>query len=157
MIDTQLAAFLQEGIAIEMGTRNERFEPNGARVVAVAVEPDGKHLVAFLTAQSAAEVLPDLESNGHAALVCSRPPDERTCQVKGIFTGARDATLDERPFVHAQWNRWLDRLASIGYPRPVFEHWPVWPCVAIRIRAAALFNQTPGPGAGAPLAVKPFA
>ena len=42
MIDKELAAFLQEGIAIQLGTRNARLEPNGARVVAVKVEDDGQ-------------------------------------------------------------------------------------------------------------------
>ena len=72
--------------------------------------------------------------------------------MKGTFEGARAATADERAVVLAQWDRWLDRLTTIGYPRPTFEHWTAWPCVAIRVRVNAIFNQTPGPGAGAPLA-----
>jgi hypothetical protein len=152
MIDPKLASFLQEGIAIQLGTRNHRLEPNGVRVVAVAVEDDGEHLVAFVPERAAAHVLPDLESNGQAALVFSRPPDERTCQVKGTFVGARAAAADERAFVEGQWDRWLDRLATIGFSRVTFARWARWPCVAIRVRVAALFNQTPGPGAGAPLA-----
>jgi hypothetical protein len=51
--------------------------------------------------------------------------------------------------VQAQWDRWLDRLASIGLPRPTFANYLTWPCVAIRLRVNAIFNQTPGPGAGA--------
>ncbi len=152
MIDTELASFLQEGIAIQFGTRNARLEPNGVRVVAVAVEDDGQHLVAYVPETAAAQVLPDLEANGQAALVFSRPPDERTCQVKGTFAGAHTATAGERAFVEGQWDRWLDRLATIGLPRATFAQWARWPCVAIRVRAGTLFNQTPGPGAGAPLA-----
>jgi hypothetical protein len=60
--------------------------------------------------------------------------------------------MEERAAVEAQWDRWLDRLTTIGYPRPTFAHWTTWPCVAIRVRVNAIFNQTPGPGAGAPLA-----
>ncbi|HEY0873038.1 MAG TPA: hypothetical protein VGD94_06160, partial [Vicinamibacterales bacterium] len=66
--------------------------------------------------------------------------------------GARAATGDERQVVLAQWDRWLDRLASVGYSRGMFEHWIVWPCFAVRIRVSAIFNQTPGPGAGARVA-----
>jgi hypothetical protein len=29
-----------------------------------------------------------------------------------------------------------------------YESWQVWPCVAVRVRVTALFDQTPGPGAG---------
>ena len=151
MIDTELAVFLQEGIAIQLGTRNARLEPNGARVVAVTVEGDGRHLVAYVPDAAAPQVLPDLEANGQAALVFARPPDERACQVKGTFTSARPASEAERAAILAQWDRWLDRLASIGVPRATLEPWISWPCTAIRLRVTAIFDQTPGPNAGAPL------
>lgn len=150
MIDTQLASFLEEGIAIQLATRNERLEPNGTRVVAVSVEPGGTHLLVYVPA-SATDVLPDLESSGQVAIVFSRPPDERACQVKGRFAGARPGATSEREAVVAQWNRWLNRLEAIGFSRVAWEGWPVWPCLAIRVEVNAIFNQTPGPGAGAPL------
>jgi hypothetical protein len=152
MIDAELAAFLKEGVGIQLGTRNERLEPNGVRVVAVAVDPDGSHVVAYVPEIPAARVLADLTSNGQAAIVFGRPPDERACQLKGTFAGARAANDDERDTVLSQWDRWLDRLASVGYARPTFEHWIAWPCMAIRMRVNAIFNQTPGPGAGARVA-----
>ena len=152
MIDVELAAFLQEGIAIQLGTRNARCEPNGVRVVAVTVDGDGRHLVAYVPDAAAPQVLSDLESNGQAALVFARPPDERACQVKGTFTGARPASAEERAGVEAQWDRWLDRLASIGVARATLEPWITWPCTAIRLRVTAIFNQTPGPNAGSPIA-----
>lgn len=152
MIDVELAAFLQEGIAIQLGTRNAALEPNGTRVVAVAVDGDGRHLVAYVPEPASRLVLADLEANGQAALVFARPPDERACQVKGTFTSARAATTEERVFVEGQWGRWLDRLTSIGVPHPTLESWVAWPCVAIRLQVSAIYNQTPGPGAGAKLA-----
>lgn len=152
MIDTDLASFLERGIAIQLGTRNDRLEPSGVRVVAVAVEPGGTHLVAYVPEVSAPTVLPDLETNGQAALVFSQPPEEIACQVKGVFTGAWTPSATERALVEAQWDRWLVRLTTIGYPRSAFGHWITWPCVAIRVQVNAIFNQTPGPGAGAPIA-----
>lgn len=152
MIHAELASFLQEGIAIQLGTRNARLEPNGVRVVAVTVEHDGTHVIVYVPQIAAPHVLPDLESNGQAALAFARPPDERACQLKGVFAGARTASADERAAVQAQWDRWLDRLTTIGYARSTFAHWTAWPCTAIRVRVNAIFNQTPGPGAGAPLA-----
>ena len=151
MIDKDLAAFLQEGIAIQIGTRNARLEPNGARVVAIKVEDDGQHVVAYVPKAAAPQVVPDLEANQQAALVFARPPDERACQVKGVFVEVRAARASERPFVSEQWGRWVHRLGSIGFPPAATENWQTWPCVAIRLRVTALFNQTPGPGAGAAL------
>jgi hypothetical protein len=152
MIDAELASFLQEGIAIHLGTRNAHLEPNGARVVAVSVDADSQHVVAYVPESAARSVLADLASNGEAAIVFARPPDERACQLKGTFAGARDAGDAERAMVEAQWGRWLDRLTTIGCPHETFEQWTTWPCVAVRVRVTAIFNQTPGPGAGAPIA-----
>jgi hypothetical protein len=152
MIDEELAAFLEEGIAIHIGTRNAVLEPSGARVVAVAVEADGTHVVAFVPKIAAATVLADLESNGQVALVFARPPDERACQLKGTFIDARQASDDQQPMVQQQWGRWLQRLTTIGYPLEIFAGWTTWPCMAVRVRINAIFNQTPGPGAGAPIA-----
>jgi hypothetical protein len=148
MIDKELAAFLEEGIAIQIGTRNARLEPNGARVVAVRVEDSGTHIVAFVPDRAAKLVTPDLEDNGQAALVFARPPDERSCQVKGVFERMAVAGAEEEPFVRGQWRRWLERLTTIGLPLSTLEGWDPWPCVAIRLRVTALFNQTPGPNAG---------
>jgi hypothetical protein len=152
MISPELAAFLQEGIAMSIGTRNARLEPNGARVVAVTVDADGRHVVAYVPAPAARHVLPDLQDNGHASLVFARPPDERACQLKGTYVGSWPASDDERDPVQTQWGWWIDRLEMIGIERPAMAEWITWPCVAIRVRVTAIFNQTPGPDAGAPIA-----
>ena len=151
MIDKELAAFLEEGIAIQIGTRSASLEPNGARVVAVRVEDNGTHIVAFMPERAAKVVAPDLEANGQAALVFARPPDERSCQVKGVFEHMESAGSADEGFVRDQWRRWLERLTTIGLPLSTLEGWDVWPCVAVRLRVTALFNQTPGPNAGAVL------
>ena len=50
----------------------------------------------------------------------------------------------------AQWDGFLGSLEQIGIPRVATRAWVTWPAVAIRLRATAVFNQTPGPGTGAP-------
>ena len=155
MIDAELRAFLEGGVGIHIGTRTSRLEPNGARVAAVRVEEDGLHLVAYLAEVAAARVVPDLRATGPAALVFARPVDERACQVKGIFVAARPAEPDERAVIDAQWSRFLDSLEMIGIPRIATREWITWPAVAVRVRATAIFEQTPGPDAGALLASQP--
>jgi hypothetical protein len=151
MIDDELAGFLEEGLGIHLGTRNAQLQPNGARVVAVKVDDDRVHVVAYVVKSAAKRLLPDLESNGQAALVFGRPVDDRACQLKGQFVNARSASARDRLFIEAQWNAFLAQLEKIGIPRVAEAGWTTWPAVAIRLRATALFNQTPGPDAGAPL------
>jgi hypothetical protein len=151
MIDSDLAAFLQEGVGIHIASRNASLEPNGSRALAVNVDADGRHREVYLATVAAARILPDLQSNGQAALGFGRPVDDRSCQVKGLFLGARDATEEERPLIAGQWERFLANLEKIGIPRAATRAWITWPVVAIRLRANAIFDQTPGPNAGAPL------
>jgi hypothetical protein len=151
VIDRALAGFLEGGVGIHIGARDERLRPAGARAVAVKVDEDGRHLQVYVPAIAAARVLPHLQANGQAAVVFGRPVDDRACQVKGLFAGARPAREDEQPLVHAQWDSFLVQLEQIGYPRQSSAGWSIWPAVAIRLKATALFEQTPGPQAGTPL------
>ena len=99
MIDAELKAFLEDAVGIHLGTRSAELEPNGCRAVAAAVEDGGERLVVYVAAVAAERVLPDLEANGQAAVSFGRPVDERACQVKGVFEGAREAREDEKPRV----------------------------------------------------------
>lgn len=134
-----------------MGTRNARLEPNGVRVIAVKVDDDREHLVAYLATSDAALVLADLEDNGQAALAFARPADDRACQIKGQRVSTRDAEPSEMAFVQKQWAGLLDQLQMVGIPPVATQGWTTWPCVAVRLRVTAAFDQTPGPGAGSAL------
>jgi hypothetical protein len=151
MIDTELAAFLQEGLGIHIASRNAALEPNGCRALAVKVDADGRHVEVYLAKVAATRILPDLQANGQAAVGFGRPVDDRSCQVKGLFLAVRDVSEDERTFITDQWERFLANLEKIGIPRAATRAWITWPVVAIRLRANAIFDQTPGPGAGAPI------
>jgi hypothetical protein len=155
MIDSELKAFLEGGLGIHIGTRTARLEPNGARVAAVTVEDDGLHLVAYVAETAVNRVLADLRATGPAALVFARPIDDRACQVKGIFVDARPALPVERDVIAAQWDRFLGNLEKIGIPRVASRGWITWPAVAVRLRATAVFEQTPGPAAGGLIVSRP--
>jgi hypothetical protein len=148
MIDQQLAAFLHDGVGIHIGTRNAQFEPNGARAIAARVDSDAKHLHLYIAGVAAERVLPDLESNGLAAVVFARPIDERACQLKATFVAVRSITDDERGYASAQWNAFLRHLEYIGIPGVSAATWVSTADLAIRLKVTAIFEQTPGPDAG---------
>src|SRR5262245_52329286 len=148
MIQGELATFVQEGLGIYIGTRNAALEPNGARAIAARVENGGAHLVIFLADVAVARILPDLESNGQAAVTFGRPIDERACQVKGTFVSARAAREDERAMLDEQWEGFTRQLEAIGVAREARSEWPKWPATAVTLKPTAVFEQTPGPAAG---------
>jgi hypothetical protein len=152
MLDKSLTEFLEQGLAIHIGTRNTALRPNGCRVTAVRVEDQGRHLVAYLPKAATPAVLEDLRDNGQAAVSFARPTDDRAVQVKGEFISARDATASEEEFVLGQWQALLGELDVIGLAALTSTStWLMWPCVAVTIRVTAVFSQTPGPEAGSVL------
>lgn len=151
MFDAPLIRFLEQGLAIHLGTRNANLEPNGLRATAVKVADDRQHLLVYVTSADAGVVLRDLRDNTQAAVTMVRPSDDRACQVKGTFVDVRDARPDEQRLLETQWRGFGEQLELLGIPPEATFAWQMWPCVAIRIRVTALFDQTPGPGSGGPL------
>jgi hypothetical protein len=151
MLTPSLAAFIQGGVGIHIGTCNRRLEPSGARALAVAVDEGGTYIEVYVAEVAAARLMPDLKENGQIAVSFGRPIDDRACQVKGDLVSVRPAEPSEREAIEAQFEGFLTSLEHIGIPRAGAANWIVWPAVAIRLKATAVFEQTPGPAAGTPL------
>ena len=151
MLDRSLTEFLEQGLAIHIGTRDGRLRPNGCVVTAVRVEEEGRHLVAFIPKAVTPSVFDDLRGNGQAAISFTRPADDKAVQVKGEFLALEDVSAADEQFAREQWGGLLKQLDLIGLPGRATATWTLWPCVAVRIKVTALFSQTPGPEAGAVL------
>jgi hypothetical protein len=151
MVTPALAAFLQEGVGVHIGTCNARLEPSGARALAVRVDADGVHLDVFLAEVAAARLAADFTASGRAAVSFGRPVDDRACQIKGDVVSMRPAEASERDRIRAQFESFLDNLERIGIPRAGAANWVRWPAVAVRVKATSIFEQTPGPAAGTPM------
>ena len=154
MIEPDLCAFLEGGLGIHIGSRTARLEPNGARALAVKVDDDRLHLTVYVAEVASRRVVPDLRANGGIAVGFARPIDERACQIKGIFVDVRPAADAERRVIEQQFDGFRDNLERIGIPRIGTGAWITWPAVAIRLRATAIFEQTPGPDAGTLVAAR---
>jgi len=151
MLNPEVAAFLEGGQDIRVAICNARLGPVGYRAVAAVVDSDRTHVTAFVPEASAAALLENLESNPHVAMSFGRPSDDRACQVKGRLIGSRPATDGERGLIEGQLGALGLQLGMLAIPEETFSGWPYWPAVAFTIEVNAVFNQTPGPGAGAPL------
>jgi|SRR5687767_8911889 len=148
MIDPSLASFLEEGLSLHIGTRDADLNPQGGRAAALAVEPDGAHVIVYVPERAMTRMRAQLESIGLAAVSIGRPVDERACQVKGVVVEIRPAREDEQGLVAAQWDGYLRQLELIGIQRGISAGWSMWPAVAVRIRVTAVFEQTPKPDTG---------
>jgi hypothetical protein len=70
-------------------------------------------------------------------------------QLKGTVEAIRMASDDEELFVRRRFNEFADVLDEIGLPRKIFRGVAHWPAFALEVKVDDVFDQTPGPRAGA--------
>ena len=151
-ISRDLADFLESGLAIVVATRDGALQADGCVGWAVRVHDDGTHLTLFTHEQAAAEMLRNLEHHPEIAIDLDRPTSHKACQVKGRYLSHRPVTDAERPLVDRQVDGFARDLEQIGIPRAMSSAWNVWPATALELEVTQLFEQTPGPGTGEPIA-----
>lgn len=151
LISDELAAFLESGLSINLATRDDDLQPDGAPAWAATVHEDRSYMTVFVLETSARAMMKNLKRHPEIAVVFDQPSTHRACQVKGQLTASRKARATERDEVMRQKECFLVDLEHIGIPRAMTTQLVDWPCMALELRVEQVFEQTPGPGAGAPL------
>ena len=151
MISPELASFLESGVSILVGTRDARLLPECTRALGARVEAGGTELTVFLPDAISAVTVANLRQNGRLAVAFSRAQDHRSFQVKGQLVALGPATAQDRVALERYRCAWATELSVVGLPPRVTLRVVHWPAQAARLRVEAVFVQTPGPGAGAPL------
>ncbi len=154
ILPAEVASFLESGISVLVGTRDARLVPESTRGVGARVDAGGAALTVFLPAATAARAMANLRDNGRVAVCFSRAIDHRSIQVKGRVLSIREGD----PADLATIERWLEGLAvgwqEVGAPVSATRRLARWPAHAVRLAIEEVYVQTPGPGAGAPLAAE---
>jgi hypothetical protein len=151
MISTDLQELLESGISILVGTRSDRLVPECCRGVGARVEDGGAELTVFLPVATSEGTIANLRDNGRIAVCFARAMDHRSVQVKGSVLGIEEARAEDRPRVLEYRMALAEAWGVIGVPPRITLRMVHWPCHAVRLRVGAIFNQTPGPGAGGAL------
>ncbi len=148
MLSDAIATFLEAGRSITLATRDDTLRPEGANAWAAKVDADRRGLTLYLHEASARALLRNLERHPEIAILFDQPSEHRACQVKGTFLSSRKAKASERAEIDRQVEGLGHELGLLGIPGTLMTGWETWPCFAFDVRVSALFEQTPGPGAG---------
>lgn len=151
VIPEPLAAFLEAGNSLLVAARDRGLVPACARAVGLAVHPDRGGVTVYLAEVTAQAVLAALAEVPRIAITCSEMETHRTVQLKGAVTAVRAAGDDDRRRVEAYKDLFIVHLDVVGLPPAITRRLTVWPARAVDVAVEALFEQTPGPGAGTPL------
>lgn len=147
-ITDELADFIQSGVSILVGTRDDAMRPHAGRAFGARVHDDRRTVTIHFPRATAEATLRDLRANGRIAVTFSRPIDHQGVQLKGTCVGVRESDAEDRAVQERYRAALLEQLYAVGVPRAKAQRWSWWPSFAIDVAVAEVFVQTPGPRAG---------
>ncbi len=156
LIEDALKAFLESGVSVVVGTRDEGLVPEIVRGWGPHVSRDRRSLRICVPEATSVRTRTNLVGNGRIAVACSLPSSYETVQLKGRHLRTTKAGAEDLLRVERHRELFAGVNESIGIPRARIEaFWrrelagsPL--LVTIQFVVHAVFNQTPGPEAGAP-------
>jgi hypothetical protein len=156
VLDAEAAAFLlRPGVSITAATRDERNVPRIGRCLGCRVSEDRSTVTVLVPSSQYQPFFDALRATRAIAVVCSLPSTHRTMQLKGSGAVIEPPARGDAEIVASYIDSFVIELAALGYSDDLVRayHW----CDPAELRAvhfmpAEAFEQTPGPGAGAPLA-----
>lgn len=147
-----LARFLDRGPMHEVATRDELLMPEVVVGQGAWLSPSGDTLALILPEPLAARTLANARAHREVAAVFVHPMDERAVQIKGTYLSDRPAD-DEALAVRDRWRAGAtEQLEVVGVPRSHGNRMGHGPAVVLSIQVRDVFEATPGPRAGRPLA-----
>lgn len=135
-------------MSVILATRDAALRPDALRALGAEVPGDGTVTV-FLPTAVAGRCLANIRDNGRLAVAFCRIADHYTVQLKGTVVGVEAADGSQRQRVDRYRQVLAKELAAVGLPEHVVFRVNHWPCAAVTFRPETLFDQTPGPEAGA--------
>jgi pyridoxamine 5'-phosphate oxidase-like protein len=153
LIGPELAAFLQGGRAIMVGTAGADGRPDATRGWGLVVGADGESVRVRIAAGATA--FRNLEANDRVAVLCCDVQTYQTIQLKGRAVDVSGPVTLSDDLV---WSNYLVQFlratratGAVEIPEPLLRRLLPTACMTVDITVAELYDQTPGPGAGRPL------
>jgi len=157
MISADIVEFVHGPHVMLLGTRSRALRPTVRRVFGAFVEPASDSITFFLPECESRPSMENLADNGRVALLVIDAFSHRTHQFKGGVVATRPCTdkdkavrelYREKMIVH--FRKWF-----LPVPDPFWRDFIVEPSNSVSFRVEAIFDQTPGPNAGKPVAFTP--
>ena len=147
-----LQKFMTGGVSVLVGTVDADGIPSCCRGIAIATRDNFESVTIYIPAATAQETVANVATTRRVAVSCSHPLSHETLQIKGVTRGVRLAPPSDAAFVRTRLDELAGVLDAIGLPRRVTKSIAHWPAFAIDVSVEQVFDQTPGPKAGTPIA-----
>ena len=133
-------------------TCDEGLRPELARVWGMEVSSDGRQVTFCVEAPPASRMRANLERGSNVALTATKPSTYRSLQIKGRVRGTWEATEADIARARAQVDAFTGDVVPLGIePARGVRFMREDALFAAVIDIEELYDQTPGPAAGARL------
>jgi hypothetical protein len=151
LIDAELAAFMQLGVSITVGSCGADNRPSVVRGSGCRVADDGATVRVFVSLAQAAPLLAHVRATGRVAAVFSKPSNHRTLQLKGRNTTVEPLAAGDAAVIERYRDAFVAELRQQGYAPALARalHTAAFAdMAALRFTPVEAYSQTPGPDAG---------
>lgn len=157
LIHLELKALLESGVSVVVGTRDADLVPEITRAWGPLVSKDRKSISLCVPLATSHKTLDNLAGNGQMTVCCTLPTSYKAVQMKGQCIAAADPSRADLAVVERHREAFGRMNNRIGFPRQQSETF--WrreletspDLIKLRFVPEQIFDQTPGPDAGAPL------
>jgi hypothetical protein len=150
LFEQETAAFVEGGSALIIGTVASDGMPHAGRAWGADVL-DGERLRLLLDADDTVTI-DNVARGGNIAVTATSVRTFRSIQIKGRVLGLQPSTHGDGERVGRYCNAFFGDIVEMdGTARTLLERLVPSQVVVCEMAVAELFDQTPGPGAGAPI------
>jgi hypothetical protein len=161
LLTPELVAFVHGRVVAMVGSAGADLTPALTRGFAPRIAPDRRAIDVFVGRAQSTACLANLVPGATMSLIVGNPVDYRGIQIKGTVIGRRPVAADQggapdqaddAAWLHRGRALHIEALERVGIGRIQSDRLWCRDMVCVTLVPAALFRQTPGPGAGGPLA-----
>jgi len=152
VLEPETVAFLEPGCAVIAATVSDDGEPHAVRGWGMTVVSRETATLRLLIDSHDDVAIADLSTTGAIAITAGHVRTLQSMQLKGRVVRIEDGTDADRDRAAQHCDAFFGLVEEIdGTPRVLLERMIPLDYVAVVVEVAEWFDQTPGPGAGAPI------
>jgi hypothetical protein len=148
-MDEDLAHWEQIGVAAVAASRDAQLRPQVVRAWGLKFASDRASATICVGAGRDSQTLANLQDNGAISVTMVIPSTYRMIQMKGRATAIAEPTAEQLARVEAHAAAFADEVMPLGLTAEQARRFVHHELTAVTFSVAEVYDQTPGPGAGA--------
>lgn len=151
-LSAEQIAFIEGEVTIYAAATGADLLPQVVRGAGCRVDARNRTVMIFVSAANASALLTALRHRGALAAVFAQPGSHKALQLKSESASIVSLGRDDAVFIANYRERMIAHIAPFGFASDVLRalfSLPVSDAVALQFTPCAVFDQTPGPNAGA--------